>query len=60
MVDVGELREHARAAFKALVHFAILKSTDPEKQRAIDELQVLRCQVQEKLDVIVPGWEEDL
>ena len=54
------VEEKAQAVFKALAWFAMIQSSDPEKKKALEELQILRCQVQEKLDVIVPGWAEGL
>ena len=50
----------AQAVFKALAWFALLTSPDPDRKKALEELEILRCQVQEKLDVITPGWDEGL
>ena len=58
-VSPSVAREKAVAVFKALAWFAMLKSRDPEKQKALEELQILRCQVQEKLDILAPGWENE-
>lgn len=46
------VRLNYNQVFKGLVFFAILRSTDPEKQKALDKLQELRVQVIEQLDII--------
>ena len=56
--DTLTAKEKALALFKALAWFAMLKSTDPEKQKALDRLQELRIEVQNILDVLAPGWEK--
>ena len=60
MLNVLTVEEKAQAVFKALAWFAMLQSSDPEKKKALEDLSILRCRVQEKLDVIVPGWAEGL
>ena len=60
LLDGLTVKEKAQAVFKALAWFAMIQSLDPEKKKALEELQILRCRVQEKLDVIVPGWAEGL
>jgi len=57
-VHPGDLRERARATFKALATWAFYVSDDPKKQKALDRLQELRHEVEEILSVIAPGWEE--
>ena len=57
-VSPSVAREKALSTFKALAWFAMLKSTDPEQQKDLDRLQVLRCEVQEIMDRLAPGWEK--
>ena len=55
-VDPAKTREIAKQIWKGLVYFAILKSHDPKKTAALERLTILRCQVQEQLDVLAPGY----
>ena len=58
-VDEQEYRRKAKAVFDNLAHFAILRSSDPEKQKALEALHEPRCKVIELLEIIVPGYLED-
>jgi len=58
MVDEIYVKEYARQIFRLLATFAMMRSEDPEKQKALDRLQELRHEVEEILSVIAPGWEE--
>ena len=58
-VDEAEAHKRAKAVFEGLAFFAFLRSSDPEKQKALEEMHEARIRVQELLDVIVPGYLED-
>jgi len=53
-----ELKEHAKALFKDLAWFAIVRSPDLKKHKALERLQEIRLEVQEILDKVAPGWDE--
>ena len=53
-----KLVEYANKAVTGLACFALVKSTDPEKQKDLERLQELRIEVQDILDRLVPGWGE--
>ena len=53
-----KIKEHAQEIFKGLIFFEMMKTTDPKKAEALDQLTELRLKVQECLDVIAPGWAE--
>jgi len=55
-VPESMLRERAGDLVKGLMWFALVKSTDPEKQKALDRLCELRIEVMELMDVLAPGW----
>lgn len=57
-VEQAVVRRKALEAFKALSWFAIVRSSDPEKQKLLDRLHELRIQIQDIMDVLAPGWEK--
>ena len=58
-LSLGIIREKARSTVHGLMWFAMLRSTDPEKQKALDRLHELRIGVQDIMDVLAPGWEKE-
>ena len=58
-VSPSVAREKAVAVFKALAWFAMLKSRDPEKQKLLDRLHELRIEIQNIMDLLAPGWENE-
>lgn len=56
--DPKKNREYAKGIIKGLIWFAILRSTDEKKAKALARLDELRLEIQEILDVIAPGWGE--
>lgn len=57
-VDPDEMKERARNVVKELIMFAVLKASDPEKQKLLDRLSELRFEIQDVMDVLAPGWED--
>lgn len=57
-VSPEKCREIAKQIFEGLVFFAILKSTDPEKEKALARMTELRLELQEQLDILAPGYAE--
>jgi len=57
-VPESMLRERAGDLVKGLMWFALVKSTDPEKQKGLERLKDLCTEVMEILDILVPGWAE--
>ena len=55
-IDEKEYRRRAWVIFMNLAHFAILRSTDPEKQKALEALHEPRIKVIDLLEIIVPGF----
>lgn len=57
-VDPETTKKIAKEIWKGLVFFALMKTHDPKKKAALEELTILRCKVQEQLDVLAPGYLE--
>lgn len=58
-VPLSEARRRAKEVVKGLMYFAIMRSTDPKKQKVLDELQELRCKVQDVFEILAPGYLEE-
>ena len=58
-VPPDKARDMAKECVKILMIFSIMRSTAPEKQKALDELQTLRCSLQDVFDILTPGWSDD-
>ena len=57
--DTEKTRRYAKDVVKGLMWFALLKSTDPEKQELLGQLDGMRLQIQDIMDVVAPGWERE-
>ena len=55
-IPVEKIKEHAENIFKGLIFFEIMKTTDPEKAKALEKLAELRLEIQKILDVVAPEW----
>ena len=55
-VDPEKVKKIAKEIWQGLVFFAIMRTHDPKKKAALERLTILRCQVQEQLDVLAPGY----
>ena len=53
-----KLKERALALFKELVFWNLVLTKNPEKRKARERMIELRLEIQEQLDILVPGWAE--
>ena len=53
-----KLKERAQALFKELVFWNLVFTKNPEKRKAKERMIELRLEIQEQLDILVPGWAE--
>ena len=58
-IPFEKLKERARALLKELIFWNLVRTKNPEKQKAREKMIELRLEVQKQLDVLVPGWAEE-
>ena len=54
-----KLKERARALFKELVFWNLVLTNTMPKREAKNRMIELRLEIQEQLDILIPGWAED-
>lgn len=59
-VPLWTLKTRAAALVRELLFWNLCLVRDPAKKKARDKLVELRCEIQEALDVLAPGWEKEL
>ena len=58
-VQPSIVRDQAHGIVRRLMWFAMIQSTDPEKQKLLDRLHELRIEIQDIMDRLAPGWEKE-
>jgi len=59
-VDLNIFKMHAQDAFKNLLPFQLMYSTDIEKERAFLKVVQLTGELSKQFDIIDPNWSEGL
>lgn len=56
-VPIEKAQRYAKTVFENLIPFALMNSTTPEKQVALEEISTLRVKLDAQFDIICPNWE---